>query len=167
MKICSHCQEPKAQLVCGACGKDICKTCREYIDTNSFSFMAKAPQHLTKGEYCPACFEDVIVPAQAAYDATMKSAAEVFYLSKNYPGYIHMQRKHTKRVVVTECDDRRECIMRLAFFAVELGFNGIIEAEVESFKIRKNNRQSSYWKGSALPAKIDGERLERAALRGF
>lgn len=167
MKTCTHCQKPKADLLCGVCGQDVCKACREYIDTNSFSFMAKAPAQLTQGEYCPRCFGDVIEPARAAYEATMAQAGEIYYLSKAYPGWVHLKRKHTKRVVVENCDDRRECIMRLAFYAAEMGYNSIIEAEVESFKVRKNHRQTSLWKGSALPANIDGERLEKSSLRGF
>ena len=65
------------------------------------------------------------------------------------------------------CDDRRECILRLAFFAAELGFNAIIESEVDSKKVRKGAYQSSTWSGSALPADVDGARLEKASLKGF
>ena len=95
----------------------------------------------------------------------MEKAKDIYFLTKAYPGYIRVLQRHTKRVQVEACDDRRETIMRLAFFAAELGFNSIIEAEVESSKRRVGGYQSSTWTGSAMPAKIDGDQLERSSLR--
>ncbi|MBS1984202.1 MAG: hypothetical protein JST16_08520 [Bdellovibrionales bacterium] len=162
---CDICGGKKAPFDCGICAKHVCKSCLEYIDTNSFDFMSHTPPELTKGNYCPVCFEEKIVPARAEYDALMEKAADVYFLTRAYPGYVHVLRRHTKRVNIPECDDRRETIMRMAFLAAELGFNAIIDAEVKSFKVHKNSRKSALWTGSAVPAQIDGEQLERTSLK--
>lgn len=164
-KPCESCGAPKSVFECGICHKAICKSCSEYIDTNSFSFMSKVPAKLTQANYCRACFLDEIVPAQNAYEEMMERAKDVYFLTKAYPGYVRVLRRHTKRVEVKECDDRRETIVRLAFFAAELGYNAIIEAEVDRAKIRMGKYQSSVWSGSAMPANIDGDQLERTSLR--
>lgn len=164
---CDICEGPaeKGAHACGICAKHVCKNCLHYIDTNHFSFFSKVPQELTVGNYCPICWDEKVVPAQARYDELMEKAKDVYYLSKAYPGYVRVLRRHTKRVSVPECRDRRETIVRLAFFAAELGFNAIIEAEVDSSKIRMGGRQTSNWFGSAMPANVDSAQLERSSLR--
>ena len=165
MKTCASCESPKAAYTCGLCNSSICKSCRHYVDTHTFSFYVPVPDALLKADYCPTCFEREIVPEQARYDELMEKAKDVYYLSKAYPGYVRVLRRHTKRVVIAECDDRRETILRMAFQAAQMGFNAIIEAEVDSAKVRNHGHQSSVWSGSALPATIDGDQLERSSLR--
>ena len=127
--------------------------------------MSKIPKELTLGNYCPLCFQEKIAPQKAHYDDLMEKAKDVYFLTKAYPGYVRVLQRHTKRVSVEKCDDRRETIMRLAFFAAELGFNAVIESEVNSSKSRNSGYQSSIWIGSAMPANIDGDQLERSSLR--
>jgi len=162
---CAFCGALKATHECGICGNAVCKECLQYVDTHSFSFFSKVPKELTLGNFCPPCFESKIAPQKEHYEELMEKAKDIYFLTKAYPGYIRVLQRHTKRVQVEACDDRRETIMRLAFFAAELGFNSIIEAEVESSKRRVGGYQSSTWTGSAMPAKIDGDQLERSSLR--
>jgi uncharacterized protein YbjQ (UPF0145 family) len=162
---CDVCSSPKAVYRCGVCSKTICKKCRVYVDTHTFSFFSKVPPKLLLADYCPECHEREVLPEQARYDELMEKAKDVYYLSKAYPGYVRVLRRHTKRVTVESCPDRRETILRMAFWAAELNFNAIIEAEVDSAKVRHGGYQTSIWKGSALPANIDGEQLERSSLR--
>ena len=115
-------------------------------------------------QVCGLCNEPVCKSCVIAMESEAFTK-DVYFLTKAYPGYVRVLRKHTKRVVVEDCADRRDTIVRMAFFAAELGFNAIIEAEVESFKTRSHGYLSSRWKGSAMPAQIDGEQLERASLR--
>jgi hypothetical protein len=129
--------------------------------------MSVIPEHLKLYLYCARCFHDRILPEQTRYEELMEQAKEVYFLSKAYRGNVRILKRHTKRVSVDDCDDRRECILRLAFKAVELGFNAIIQAEIESEKTHVNHRQSTLWRGSALPADVDGERLELSSLKGF
>ena len=135
------------------------------MESEAFTYMSKVPADLAHARYCPRCYDAKIAQAVIDYEAMVEKAKDVYFLTKAYPGYVRVLRKHTKRVVVEDCADRRDTIVRMAFFAAELGFNAIIEAEVESFKTRSHGYLSSRWKGSAMPAQIDGEQLERASLR--
>ncbi len=127
--------------------------------------MAKVPAELSKGTYCLHCFDATVLPKQKEYQDKLERAEDIYFLTKAYPGYVRVLKRHTKRVQVEACNDRRETILRMAFFAVELGFNAIIEADVKSQKTRNHGHQSSLWSGSAMPAQIDGEQLERSSLR--
>jgi len=162
---CEICLQKKAQLSCGLCIKEICKDCSIDLGTYAFSFMSKVPQELTKEHYCLHCYDTTIQPKKTQYETRLKQAEDIYFLTKAYPGYVRVLKKHTKRVVIKECPDRKEAILRMAFFAVELGFNAIIDADLKSHKTRNGGYQSSYWSSSALPADIDGEQLERASLK--
>jgi uncharacterized protein YbjQ (UPF0145 family) len=164
-RICSICQKPKAPKTCDLCEVAICKSCQETLSTDAFLYLAKIPPKLAHSSYCINCYEEEVLPALNEYNVMTEKAKDVYYLSKAYPGYIRVLQRHTKRVVVEDCDDRRETIIRLAFQAAEMGFNAIIEAEVESFKTRHHAHKSARWKGSAMPAKIDGDHLELTSLR--
>lgn len=127
--------------------------------------MSKVPAKLQKANYCLQCYDSQIVPEKIKYQETLEKAADVYFLTKNYGGYIRVLKRHTGRVKVEACADRRETIMRLAFLAAELGLNAIIESEVDSTKTRNGGYQSKFWTGSALPALIDADQLERSSLR--
>lgn len=163
--VCSSCGAQKAPNTCELCNKSICKNCLEHVDSETFSFFTKLPAKLKKANFCPLCYDAEILPEKVRYGAIMERAKDVYFLTKAYPGYIRVLRRHTKRVSIPTCDDRKETILRMAFMAAELNFNAIIEAEVLSRKIRKGDYQSSLWAGSAMPALIDGEQLERTSLK--
>jgi hypothetical protein len=163
-KLCIICDK-KATLSCVSCTQPVCKSCHEYVEPTTFSFWTKLPKGVVLGNYCPPCYEEKILPSQTLYDEIMEKAKDIYFLTKNYRGYVRVIRKHTKRVVIPSCADRRETILRMAFVAAELNFNAIIDAEVESAKVRDNKYQTTRWSGSSMPALIDGEQLERSSLR--
>ena len=162
---CASCGALKSPFSCGICQIALCKSCVQEVDSHSFSYFSKIPAELKKGNICPKCYEDKILPHKQRFDELLEKANDIYFLTKSYKGYVRVHNKHSKRVVVEDCDDRRETIVRLAFFAAELGFNAIIDSEVESKKVRMGKYQSTRWFGSAVPAKIDGEQLERSSLR--
>jgi len=164
---CETCGQRPATLNCESCNKAICKKCRKLLETAAFDFWQKVPKEISHSLYCENCWELNVVPAQIRYDELMAKAEQTFYVSKNYPGYVRIFRKHTKKVEVTDCRDRKEAQLRMAFQAAELGFNSIIEAEIDSKKARSNERSSTLWWASSLPADIDGERYEKNSLKGF
>lgn len=128
--------------------------------------MSRIPALLRHENYCLKCFDLHVAPEKIKYNVLMEKAKDVYFLTKAYNGYVRVLRRHTTRVQVPKCDDRRETIVRLAFFAAELGMNAVILSEVESAKARdRDGYQSTIWSGSALPALIDGEQLERSSLR--
>ena len=164
---CIGCGATKKLQNCEYCARPVCKNCSEFLSDDDFSFYPKAPKTIKLGAVCDECFITHVEPEKVIYDELMAKASEVYFLTKNYRGNVRISAKHTKRVSVASCLDRRETIMRLAFFAAQLGFNAILEGELVDKKIRVDGYQSTRWSGSAMPATIDGEHLERASLRGF
>jgi hypothetical protein len=167
---CIVCQSKKVTTAtCGLCQGALCKTHKVSLGATAFLLLEKIPAPLAHAHYCASCYDTQVAPALATYDEMAEKANDIYFITKNYTGYVHVQRRHTKRVLVKDCADRRETILRMAFQAAELGMNALIESEVESFNTRKDGKpggyQSARWKGSAMPAQINGEQLERASLR--
>lgn len=57
-------------------------------------------------------------------------------------------------VVVNNCPDELETMMRLAFHAAEAGFNGLIDVEIINTKVRDGAYQTTTWSGSGIPANV-------------
>lgn len=164
-RVCVICESDKRLKDCELCGAAVCKNHVQSLTPDTFAYLTKVPEKLSHAHYCPNCFDAQVAPELASYQETVERAKEIVYLSKDYPGYVRVLRRHTKRVTIEKCDDRRETILRMAFVAAQLKFNALIEAEVESAKIRMGGYQSTAWRGSAMPALIDLDQLERSSLK--
>lgn len=167
MSQCAICQSSASITACEVCAQVICKKCSEHLPPDAFSHYSKPGAELLHSTYCLHCFDKIILPARATYETVMQAAENVYYLSKQFRGNVYILKRHTKRVAVGPVADRRECILRLAFVAAELKLNAIIEADIVATKVRSGAYQTTSWSGSALPANIDGERLEKSSLKGF
>ena len=62
---------------------------------------------------------------------------------------------------VKDCADYNEAILRLAFFAVEAGFNSLLDVDLTSKKIIVAGYQSTVWSGTAVPANVADKKLMR------
>jgi hypothetical protein len=89
--------------------------------------------------------------------------------AKHVQVYYNDQGKETRllkrleeTVHVPECDDKEETIMRLAFFAANLNYDGIIDVDLTSSKVRSGAYQTLKWKGSGIPTYIDPKRIMRS-----
>ena len=165
---CSQCDSKKAVSTCGLCQKELCKSCRQTLDAKNFSLLLKRPEHLNHSAYCSDCFDLKVAPDLAEYEDLENKADDVYFLSKNFRGSVHIYEKHTKTIFVEKCDDRRQLILMLAYQAAKLNFNAIISADIKSKKINApGGYEYSEWSGSAIPANIDGPRFEASSLRGI
>jgi hypothetical protein len=167
-KQCQVCLSAKATSSCGLCSCSVCKKCRVALDPEAFLYMPKIPAALSHANYCVPCYDTQVAPARSDYEVLAEKAKDIYFLTKAYPGYIRVLRRHTRRVVIEDCADRRDTILSMAYQAAQLGMNALIESEVESFNTRKGHSrgyQSARWKGSAMPALVDGDQLERTSLR--
>ncbi|UOF00658.1 hypothetical protein [Bdellovibrio reynosensis] len=155
---CAICHSPKAPHTCGICSDSLCKNCAQFLEEDTFSFMRKVPEQLKHNVYCSPCYSSQVEPAIAKYDDMMKQA-------KNLEVYFKDQGKETrnfKRDVpsykIPKCTDREETLLRLAFFAVEDGYNALIDVDLRSEKIRNGSYQTLNWSGTALPANTKARR---------
>ena len=156
---CSVCRLPRASGECGACGAALCKACGQSPPPGSFELLPAIPPELAHRNYCPSCYDSRVEPALAGYGATLERARDVDFWPKSYRGAIPVLRKGRERVSVADRRDRSEVLLALGFRAAELGFNGLIDGEVSSRKVRNHGYQKMLWSGSALPCEIDRSRL--------
>ena len=151
--------------ICGICRKSITKKEAEYVDENEFIYQSNLSENLKHSHYCESCFDEVVKPAKEKYLEILKLAKGMPVLMKSYRGFTPLIKKSRIEVSVSDCPDREDLIMKLAFLSVEQGFNAIIQTDIVCEKVRNNGRQKSKWSGKALPATINTEKLELEEYR--
>ena len=95
-----------------------------------------------------------VIPGIQAYNRLMKQAKAVYILEKQPREALRVLKKSTKPLTVLHCSDRDETFLRLAFQAVELGFNAVIGVKVVSQKIRNFGYQKMEWDGTGFAADL-------------
>lgn len=165
-EVCKSCRRPKAVSHCQVCEEAICKGCTQFLDASAFSFLKDLPEVLSHTFYCAPCFDTHVGPALTQYEETMELARKAYFFFNTQKRLLPVLKRAKEVVRVDACEDRNETILRLAFRAVEGGFNSIIEAEVGSKKVRNEGYEKSVWSGVGVPALVDSAKLERAASRG-
>jgi len=164
--LCVDCRKPTQDFSCGVCKESLCKNCVEYLEPGSFSFLATVPEDLSHLRYCRFCFDGKVVPAREDYEEKMNEAKQVFVFfttQKTMPAH----KRAKDKVQIKDCPDRDETIMRLAFRAVEKGFNALIDTEVKCEKVRNEGWQKMKWQGQGYPAKVDADKLNREDLNDW
>ncbi|MBX3016401.1 MAG: hypothetical protein KF767_00825 [Bdellovibrionaceae bacterium] len=158
---CVSCLDPKAKLECGLCGASVCKSCAQFMDDDAFAFLSPKPTSLAHDTYCPGCYDREVATALAEYEAKLARAREL-------PLYLKKQSRETKFVVrkadpiaVKECPDHDETLLRLAFQALEMGYNALVDVQLHSTKIRPGNYQTTIWDGVGIPVNLDPERMPK------
>ena len=157
---CVSCGKPKAVLTCEVCQEALCKKCDQILDPGTFSFLEKIPEELTHLHYCGSCYDSVVAPQLDDYNEVMERAKNAFVFFTTQRKETPLIRKAREVLKVSQCLDRDETILRLAFFAAQAGFNAIIEVEVTSEKLRNGAYQTSRWSGRGIAAQIDGKKVD-------
>ena len=156
---CTVCAKPKATLTCEICQDDLCKYCAQFLDDSSFSFLATVPAELKHTTYCGPCFEKIVAPELAKYNAMMEKAKNINVYEKTQGKETRLIKRWADPVKVIGCGDREETLLRLAFFAAQLNYNAIIDVNITGEKIRNGTYQTQIWKGEGIPANVHADRL--------
>ena len=158
---CSTCQKAKAPLVWGVCSGTLCKNCAQFLDEDAFSFLAKVPPEVSHTTYCQTCYDTHVVPQLVSYNSMMDQAREILIYYKDEGKDTRMYSRIEDKLVVLNCADRKEAILRLAFMAVQGGFNAVIDIDVYSKKIRTGAYQTLQWQATGIPTQITAPRMWR------
>ena len=159
---CSSCQKPKAQLQCGSCHEAVCKKCAHFLEEGAFSFSTKVSEVLQHGVYCNSCFEYHVRAALENYNQEMELAKNIVVFSKSQSKETQHIRRSAERLVVENCVDRDETLLRLAFMAVQLKYNAVLDIELTAKKVKKDGYQTSIWRGTGTPVQLDERKLVRS-----
>src|SRR5690606_32062348 len=134
--------------ICGICEEPVCKNCAQFLEVNAFSFEPALADELKHSYYCSACHAEYVEPALSAYEATMEQAKQTYIFFTTQKTRLPIESKAKLKLRVENCPDRDETILRLAFLAVQQGYNSVIETEVVAEKIRNAGYQKSNWQGT-------------------
>ncbi|WP_413558951.1 hypothetical protein [Bdellovibrio sp. HCB209] len=156
---CCVCQKPKANLQCGVCKEPVCKKCAQFLDEGTFSFMKVVPENVRHTVYCGPCYDQVAAPALASYEADMKKAKAISIFMKEDSKITQRFSRKENAIEIPECDDREELIMRLAFLAVQGGFNALVDVEIKHEKVKPGGKyQYTKWSGKGIPTLVTSSR---------
>lgn len=146
---------------CQHCALEVQKRDRQFVDEETFAFLDELPPGVAPGIYCPTCFETEVRPALAAYEETLAAAKNVnmFYLTQSKES--RFVRRTEAPIQVQDCTDKDEAVLRLAFLAVRMGKNALLDVDLRSHKVLDGRYQTSIWSGRAIPANIDEAQLQR------
>lgn len=156
---CSTCGKSKANLECGLCHQAICKACAHFLEPDQFSFLPRIPPELSHTTYCEACFNDKVTPQIESYAQTLEAAREVIIFEKNQGKETRLIKRDEELVYVTDCPDYDEAILKMAFLAVLIKCNAVIDIDLKSKKIKSGGYQSTVWSGSGRPANVKSDQL--------
>lgn len=158
---CVSCLKPKSALkntsLCGLCHRMSCKACTQFLAPEAFSFLEHVSEELRHPTYCQACYDEKVAPQLASYALAMERAKQVFVFYKKH-GYLRVIRRSKKMLRIRECTDRKEALLRLAFFAAQQSYNALIEVELIPEKVQIAGYQKSNWTGTGFPADVKPEK---------
>lgn len=153
--VCKACRKPKANFTCGICNEPVCKSCGQFMGEDKFSFLRSIPKDLTHKVYCPNCFDEKVASTLSEYEETMEKARDIIVFMKNETKRTgHLKRKELP-YKVEDCEDEDETILRLAFFAVQDGFNCLLDVQISNRKIIVGSHKKTVFTGTAVPITID------------
>lgn len=158
--ICVSCQSPKAQLHCGLCESTVCKYCAHIFDESTFSFLAQKPQHLQHTTYCNVCFNQYVAEDLEKYNATMERAKAVHIFDATQGKETRlMKRRNEDKLVVENCEDPDEAVMRLAFFAVQRDFNAVVDVDITATKVKNGSYSKRVWRAVGIPSHFGKDKI--------
>lgn len=131
------------------------------MDEDTFSFLPKIPKDLSHQAYCFSCYEEKVAPELALYNQDMEKAKEIFVFSKTQGKVTRNIRRTEPPFEVKDCAEEKEATMKLAFLAVRAGFNSLLDLDVQYEKIRNGSYQKLMWKGTAVPANVEVDKLPK------
>jgi hypothetical protein len=158
---CVSCRRPKANIHCGLCESSVCKKCSQNLEPETFAFLETLPPELAHLSYCQPCFDEKVAPALDSYNETMEQAKAVYVFFTSQKKEIPLIKKSKETLTIKDRPDRDEVIFRLGFMAAAQSYNAIIEVNVTSEKHQHGKHQKSIWRGTAIPALIDGDKMDR------
>lgn len=157
--ICKNCRKPKATFQCGICQGDICKSCTQFLDEESFAFKKVVSEELKHSTYCTICFNDTVATPLDEYNETMEKAREIIIYTKEQTRLTRLLKRKEEPYFVENCVDEQEAVLKMSFYAVEANFNALIDVAFTSKKIIVGSHKKLIWNGTGVPITIDPKEI--------
>jgi hypothetical protein len=158
--VCCSCQSSKAPIQCGMCLEAVCKKCTEFLGEDAFSFSPYVAPEFSHAAYCRLCYDAKVAPEIEAYNDMKKQARDIFVFFKTESKESRLIKRLEDPIVVPECEDREETLLRLAFLAARANHNVIVDVDITSKKVRMGSYQTLTWSGTAIPSWVNPDKLD-------
>lgn len=157
MEVCESCHSNNTDKICGYCTKPTCKKCVVYCDLelNEWYKNQKDIHHSA----CPDCNENVFTPIYEKFESDMNEAKSLPIWPITYRGKIPISAKSSQLISVKDVKDRKLALLKMAFNAVELGFNALSDVEIKQIKIRDHGYQKMLYNGTSKAIMADRSKL--------
>lgn len=156
---CKTCRKPKAPYSCGLCHDHMCKAHAQFLTENFSALRKEVPETLKHSTYCIPCFDDQIAAPLADYNEKMEKARDVIIYSKEQSKLTRLIKRKTDPYKVENCEDEQEALMKMSFYAVEDGFNCLIDVQFQTRKIISGSHKKTMFAASGVPVTIDPDTI--------
>lgn len=143
------------------CQGAVCKHCAQFVDEESFAYSPASDVKFAHGAYCCHCFDNHIAEHLDTYNRNLEAARNVIVFTRAQGKESRRYARNAPAVSVEDCADSGEALMKLAYLAVKAGYNGLVNVDIRSKKLKINFYQTTKWSGSGIPTHIDEEHLAR------
>ncbi len=161
MDHCCICQKKlkPEPLVCGVCNSGICKNCTEFLPEDTFYYAGKKPQLVKSSAFCQTCYVTDINVLVSKDLELLNRAREIRVFSKSQTKETRLIKRPEFGMTINNALDEPELILKMAYQAVLLECNSIIEVETKQTKVRNGSYQTSTWSGFCYPTNVDDSKL--------
>ncbi|MNK82141.1 hypothetical protein D3C87_1019050 [compost metagenome] len=142
------------------CAEAVCKKCTEFLAEDAFSFSPYVAPEFSHSTYCRLCYDAKVAPEIEAYNDMKKQAREIFVFFKTESKESRLIKRLEDPIVVPQCEDREETLLRLAFLAARANHNVIVDVDIVSKKVRMGSYQTLTWSGTAIPSWVNPDKLD-------
>ena len=110
------------------------------------------PDELQNKTFCSNCYQQDIDSKLTHFQSLMDKARQVDVYDKKQSSETRLIKRIENPVFVTDCDDREETLLRLAFLAAQKGYSTIVDTQIKSVKVGEGKSYKKLlWNGSAIP----------------
>lgn len=121
--------------------------------------MKIVPVELQHSIYCFSCYQTHVDQPLSQYKDLVEQAKEIMVFNKSQGKETRFVRRNEDWIEVKDCADEEEVIMKLAFHAVEIGCNAVVDVDITAQKVRLGSYQTQMFKGTGRPAQVKENQL--------
>lgn len=156
---CAICSSKKVSHECGLCHCSTCKACTSFLDSESFRYIDVKPASMESLNYCLECYAQKVLPELHDYEDNLAIAKEIAIFDITQTKETRLIKRKEAEIKVQNCVDREEATLKLAYQAVKLGFNSVIDVDLKFIKIVDGRYQTSEISGKGIPANVSNRKL--------
>lgn len=148
---CQTCLNQKTAIKCSECEEATCKTCSYFIDDTIFEYTDLLPENIKDQVFCTPCYHKTADPVLLKYNQFLETAKNINVYGAKQGNETGLIKRIEKPIVVKDCSDREETLMRLAFYAAQRGYDTLVDVDIKSTKVGKGTYKKLIWTGKGVP----------------